>query len=197
MCNNTAPLFIKNKSTWINKERERWASQFSIPVRQKVPRTFPVSTVNAMRALVALQMDLGADRAEDVAKVVEVLWAMLWNPDAVTVQELRDEGGKGDFDVKSVEQLKALMGTVVGGDVAERVMARIGEKDVKDQLSENTKKAFEAGAFGLPWFHCVNSKGEEEGFWGFDHLGQVCRFLGLDAGKLDNSGNSKQVRALL
>lgn len=29
----------------------------------------------------------------------------------------------------------------------------------------------------------TNSKGEKEGFWGFDHLGQVVEFLGLEKPK--------------
>jgi hypothetical protein len=40
--------------------------------------------------------------------------------------------------------------------------------------------AFNDGAFGLPWFTCINSEGKTEGFWGLDHLGQVSDFLGLD-----------------
>lgn len=52
----------------------------------------------------------------------------------------------------------------------------------------------EIGAFGLPWFQCRNAEGTEEGFWGFDHLGQVVGFLGLD-GEID--GGRGRVRALL
>lgn len=53
-------------------------------------------------------------------------------------------------------------------------------KEGKALLVKNTDKALQDGAFGLPWFMCTNSKGETEGFWGVDHLGQVCNFLGLD-----------------
>ncbi len=53
----------------------------------------------------------------------------------------------------------------------------------KKQLVKNTDRAFAEGAFGLPWMTCVNSKGETEGFWGVDHLGQVAQFLGLDKPK--------------
>lgn len=145
-----------------------------------------------MRALVALQMEAGP---EEVAKVTEAFWAMIWNPDAVKADELRDEGGKGEFDVKSAETLKKVMGGIVGTDLAGRVMGRIGEKDVKDRLSANTQRAFEAGAFGLPWFECENSKGEKEGFWGFDHVGMVCRFLGLDVDRLSPKGG--RIQAML
>lgn len=53
----------------------------------------------------------------------------------------------------------------------------------KKVLGENTDKALADGAFGLPWFVCVNEKGEKEGFWGVDHIGQVCVFLGLEKPK--------------
>jgi 2-hydroxychromene-2-carboxylate isomerase len=43
----------------------------------------------------------------------------------------------------------------------------------------NTDKAYDDGAFGLPWFTCTNSAGKTEGFWGVDYLGQVTSFLGL------------------
>lgn len=51
---------------------------------------------------------------------------------------------------------------------------------MKELLNKNTNAALEDGAFGLPWFMCTNEKGEKEGFWGVDHLGQVALFLGLD-----------------
>jgi 2-hydroxychromene-2-carboxylate isomerase len=59
----------------------------------------------------------------------------------------------------------------------------MSKKEGKDLLLKNTDKAFEDGAFGLPWFKCTNSKGETEGFWGVDHLGQVTDFLGLERPK--------------
>jgi 2-hydroxychromene-2-carboxylate isomerase len=68
-------------------------------------------------------------------------------------------------------------------------MRRMGEGDVKARLGRMTERAFEEGAFGLPWFQCENERGEKEGFWGFDHLGQVVKFLDLDGGK--------DIRALL
>lgn len=78
----------------------------------------------------------------------------------------------------------------LGKDVAGEVVKRIGEKEVKSRLIENTNQAFERGAFGLPWFWCRNRKGDEEGFWGFDHLGQVARFLEVD-------GAEERLRPLL
>lgn len=54
------------------------------------------------------------------------------------------------------------------------------QPQIKGLLASNTDRAFKSGAFGLPWFECTNPKGQTEGFWGVDHLGQVADFLGLD-----------------
>lgn len=56
-------------------------------------------------------------------------------------------------------------------------------KEGKPILLKNTDKALADGAFGLPWYTCTNSKGETEGFWGVDHLGQVCEYLDLEKPK--------------
>ena len=61
--------------------------------------------------------------------------------------------------------------------------SQITQPEVKALLSANTDRAFKAGAFGLPWFECTNAAGEQQGFWGIDHLGQVVDFLGLERGK--------------
>lgn len=50
----------------------------------------------------------------------------------------------------------------------------------KTALKENTDQAFADGAFGLPWMVCTNSRGQTEGFWGVDHMGQVLQFMGLE-----------------
>ena len=49
----------------------------------------------------------------------------------------------------------------------------MGGGGAEKKLVENTEGAFESGAFGVPWFECEDIGGAREGFWGFDHLGQV------------------------
>ena len=39
--------------------------------------------------------------------------------------------------------------------------------------------AISDGACGLTWIAATNTKGDKESFWGFAHLGQVVRHLGL------------------
>lgn len=56
-------------------------------------------------------------------------------------------------------------------------------KEGKALLLKNTDEALAEGAFGLPWMVCTNSEGKKEGFWGFDHFGQIVDFLGIDRPK--------------
>lgn len=60
----------------------------------------------------------------------------------------------------------------------------MAKNEGKTLLLQNTDKAYDDGAFGLPWFNCTNSEGKTEGFWGVDHLGQVTNFLGLEMPKI-------------
>ncbi|KAJ4509628.1 hypothetical protein HRR83_007057 [Exophiala dermatitidis] len=93
-----------------------------------------------------------------------------------------------------------ILAKVLGQDVVAEILEKhISSPEVKKQLSENTDQAIADGAFGLPWFKCRNGRGDVEGFWGFDHLGQVVRFLGLDDDEDNNDGEGKgqKIRALL
>ncbi|TKA72117.1 hypothetical protein B0A55_06525 [Friedmanniomyces simplex] len=71
--------------------------------------------------------------------------------------------------------------TSVLGETSTREIVRLaGEAEAKELLKANTDLAVREGAFGLPWFVATDAEGRREGFWGFDHLGQVVDFLGLE-----------------
>jgi 2-hydroxychromene-2-carboxylate isomerase len=57
--------------------------------------------------------------------------------------------------------------------------------EVKALLREHTEKAISGGSPGVPWIKARNLEEQEECYWGFDHLGQAARFLGL--GKLSGA----------
>jgi glutathione S-transferase kappa 1 len=50
----------------------------------------------------------------------------------------------------------------------ECIVRASGEKEWKDNLMANTKKALDQGAFGAPWHWVKNSEGEQEPFFGSD-----------------------------
>ncbi|CAJ2510679.1 Uu.00g063040.m01.CDS01 [Anthostomella pinea] len=157
-CGNTAPIQIKNKDKWVNRERVRWAQAFAIPMTAASPPDFPPNTVHVMRVLcqIASQDQL----AQTLARLFHALWV-----------EHRA--------VASADVFAPVLREVLGPAEAERVLAAATTTG-KATLKENTDRAFAAGAFGLPWMECTNSAGATEGFWGVDHLGQVLQFLGLE-----------------
>ena len=57
--------------------------------------------------------------------------------------------------------------------------------EAKKALRDNGDEALKEGCFGLPWFVAENEKGQKEGFWGVDHIGQVMEFLDV---KLESEG---------
>ncbi len=142
------------------------------------PKGFPKPTIQLQRFLTSLWLEGNqeAGKQDVFVKAVDTLWETLWTkPDA------------GDLSVPDV--FAKVLTPVLGEEVVKHHVERLGSPEVKKQLLQNTDRSFKEGAFGLPWFQCENSKGEVEGLWGFDHLGQVLRFM-----ELDGKG---EVRALL
>lgn len=171
-CKNVPPITIKNKDKWINVERQRWARQFNIPMRNDTPPGFPPMTLSTMRILCSLEVEA----PEKMPLALDRLYAALWSPDSVRGADEAKADGK-NFDIKNPEVVKALLTDekALGKALTEKIIGGMADKEVKANLLKNTQKAFEEGAFGLPWFCCTNAEGKTEGFWGFDHLGQVVR----------------------
>lgn len=59
-------------------------------------------------------------------------------------------------------------------------MESVSRPEVKRLLTENTERALEKGAFGLPWFVARDGEGREDVFFGFDRLAMVVEHLGLE-----------------
>jgi len=162
-CDNRAPIEIRNKGDWLNLERLRWARQFHIPMSQHFPAGFPKPTLHLQRFLTALSVA----RPDLLPTALDALYAALWTE-------------PNEADLPDPKVFGPLLAKVLGEDVVRENLDRMGAADVKKRLVGNTDRAFAEGAFGLPWFRCENADGQVESFWGFDHLGQVVRFLGLD-----------------
>ncbi|KAJ5145057.1 thioredoxin-like protein [Penicillium atrosanguineum] len=161
-CNNSPPINIKNKDKWINKERERWAKYFSVPMADKTPDGFPVRTLAVQRALCALSQKAPAK----MPAVLEALYRAFWV--------------ERNSKIGEPEGFQPILESVLGKQDTEEILSAMGQPDVKGLLMSNTDRAFKEGAFGLPWVVCTDANGKTEGFWGVDHLGQVADFLGLD-----------------
>ncbi|KAK1772998.1 HCCA isomerase/glutathione S-transferase kappa [Phialemonium atrogriseum] len=162
-CGNTPPMNIKNKDKWIAAERLRWAKAFSIPLKEDMPQNFPPLTLNTMRALAAIHTADGKNQGR-LVRTLDVLFHKYWVDHTPTHE---------------TETLRSILTDILGEREAEEVLAdaaTVGKK----ALMENTDRAFDDGAFGLPWMICTNTEGQTEAFWGVDHLGQVLQFLGAE-----------------
>ncbi|OCK77211.1 HCCA isomerase/glutathione S-transferase kappa [Lepidopterella palustris CBS 459.81] len=162
-CGNTPPLQIKNKDKWINTERIRWSTLYHIPISPALPPGFPISTLPLQRSLVSLSLSHPSALPAALTAFYNAFWV-----DYAAPQE-------------PANLLKILAEVLDGGEEeARRVVERAGGKEAKEGLVRNTDAAMGEGAFGLPWFVATNFKGEKEGFWGFDHIGQMLDHLGLE-----------------
>ncbi|KAF1815471.1 thioredoxin-like protein [Eremomyces bilateralis CBS 781.70] len=160
-CGNAAPIMIKNKGPYINKERERWAKLFNIPIGG-TPAGFPARTLPVQRALTAFSVSPYADK---LPQVIDALYHEYW----VLGKPIAETQVHG-----------AAFAKVIGEEATKEMLRKANDKDVKDLLTKRTSTSVEEGAFGIPYFVATNSNGETDGFWGFSHLGLVVDHLGLE-----------------
>lgn len=85
-------------------------------------------------------------------------------------------------NIGSVDVVAKGLTTVFGEAKAGEILETMKTAEGKKRLNDNTGKALEAGAFGVPFFVAANSEGKEEVFFGVDRLGMIVDFLGLGRG---------------
>ncbi len=124
---------------------ERWAARWGVPFR--FPSRFPMNTVTAMRAWLALPE---ARRGAFQRAVFRAYWA-------------------DDRDIADPSVLAELL----GGDDGPAVLERARTPAVKDALRDATQQAMDAGVFGVPTW-VVDGR---ELIWGQDRLPLVERAL--------------------
>ncbi|KAH8621087.1 hypothetical protein IG631_24252 [Alternaria alternata] len=103
-------------------------------ILKDTPPGFPVNTLPIQRALVSLSLS----HPQKVERAIELFYQNFW------VQW---------NDPTKPETLQAILKTVLDSDEeARKVIERTRTEEIKQKLGKNTTKAFEDGAFGLPWF---------------------------------------------
>jgi 2-hydroxychromene-2-carboxylate isomerase len=135
---------VKNKREFHALETKRFVERFAVKPYTWNP-SFPVNTLNLMRAAVAAQLEGVFE------KYVDAAFHHMWSePKKMDDPEIA---------------LKAL--TASGLDAA-KLFARAQEPEVKAKLIENTQSAVERGAFGSPTFFVG-----KEMFFGKEQLREV------------------------
>ncbi|KAF2861151.1 HCCA isomerase/glutathione S-transferase kappa [Piedraia hortae CBS 480.64] len=164
MTHNTPPIRILNKGAWTEKERKRLAKKYNIPIAEYAPKNFPPNTLKAMRALAAVPEG-------KLRECVEALYRRIWV--------------EGNADVQDEEVFGRILRGVLGDDEGKRVVERSKTEEIKELVKKNTQKAFDEGAFGLPYIVMEDDKGKRDAVWGFDHVDLVWEFFGEELkGKL-------------
>jgi hypothetical protein len=104
------------------------------------PDPFPQPTLNTQRALCAIE----ASQPDRIADCFTALYQAFWVE------------GK---TIGKPEVFGPVLAKVIGEDGAKAAIEKMGQPEAKKRLSENSDKAMEEGAFGLPWFVATNSEG--------------------------------------
>ncbi|KAF9906774.1 Glutathione S-transferase kappa 1 [Linnemannia zychae] len=156
---NQAPANVAAKGAYMMADLERLSVATGIPLQ--FSSNFPTMTVPASRLLVVIQKNESVATYEQCVEK-EAYWAE-------------------DKDVGQQEILISTVASILGSvDKATEYMQQTSEKEIKQQLINNTNEAIEAGAFGAPTF-IVKKAGSDEPhmFFGSDRFEVITSFLGL------------------
>ena len=75
---------------------------------------------------------------------------------------------KDQMNLENPEIMKETLLRHFSQEQVKGIMEATTSPEYKQKLSDNTKTALKAGAFGCPWFAVTNSKGVTEPFFGSD-----------------------------
>ncbi|KAG0308131.1 Glutathione S-transferase kappa 1 [Linnemannia gamsii] len=155
---NQAPANVAAKGAYMFKDLARVSAATGIPL--KFPSNFPTMTVPASRLLVIIQKTESVATYEQCVEK-EAYWAE-------------------DQDVGQQEILISALTPILGADKAAKYMQQTSEKEIKQQLIDNTNEAIDAGAFGAPTF-IIKKAGSDKPhlFFGSDRFEVMASFLGL------------------
>lgn len=142
---------VKGKNAYAMLEMNRFIAKYGLD-RFKMNPKFPFNSITLLRLLIA------AEESQRDA-LVELMLAAIW------------EDG---VDGSDKEAIAGVLDNA--GFNAEDLLARTQDPVIKQQLVDNTERAVERGAFGIPTMF-VDIGGGEEMFFGKERLGQIAEML--------------------
>jgi 2-hydroxychromene-2-carboxylate isomerase len=137
--------FSAPKLAWMITDLRRSAAELGLEMR--VPNTFPVNGLYALRGAIAAQ------RAGRFAAYHRAIYEATW------------QRGR---DISTKESLVALANELGFPEIT----SQLDDASIKDELRANTEGVIKRGAFGLPTFFVG-----AEMFWGHDRMDQVAAEL--------------------
>ena len=147
---NQSPVVVSAKAVYMNDDLQRFAKRYGVPFRFN-PH-FPINTLALMRGAVAYQDDaISSSTYRDA--IFEAIWVEACNlNDPTVVNHVLSRAGLDPV----------------------RLMKRIGQQTVKNQLIANTEEAVNRGVFGAPTFFVGDQM-----FFGQDRLDFVTEALSV------------------
>lgn len=145
------PAEIETKRNYLMRDCLRYTKLHNIPFNP--PAQLPFNSLYAQR--ISLQECAGEQQFE----VIDLFFKAAW----VDGEDL----GKAEVVEKILE---------MNGHPAGKWLERVGDRDLRAALKQNTKNAIEKGIFGLPSILVDNGK-RQELFWGNDSLPYLKLFL--------------------
>ncbi len=125
---------------YMSEDTSRWAAQYG--VQMQIPKSFPVSTVQALRACIAAELDGNGEQA------MHALFRAYW----VEGEDISDPSA-----IESALERAGLNGKAL--------VEATQKQEIKDVLRKNTDLALGRGVFGVPTIFIG-----ERSFWGNDRL---------------------------
>jgi 2-hydroxychromene-2-carboxylate isomerase len=138
------PAEIPTKRDYLMKDCLRFSALRNIPFR--APKSLPFNSLYALRVSL-----LGCSGPEQL-KTIDGLYRAAW------------EHGRDLGNSETVEDVLNSLGLP-----GAKWLERVGDKDLRKALKQNTNEAIERGVFGLPTF-LVNNGDKTELFWGNDSI---------------------------
>jgi 2-hydroxychromene-2-carboxylate isomerase len=139
---NRSPMEVPAKGRYMQQDLERFARRLGVVFRHN-PH-FPINTLMLMRAIIGLQMR----EPQRMGPFADAAFRAIW----VDGQPMNDPA------VFSAVLQRA-------GFDAEKILALVGDAEVKERLKTATQEAVARGVFGAPTFFVGDTM-----FWGQDRL---------------------------
>ncbi|KEF56373.1 uncharacterized protein A1O9_07954 [Exophiala aquamarina CBS 119918] len=188
---------LPDKVAWMTTDLTRWANQYHIPWKPGWPENYPFRATTLKVSSSVVRRTCRAGFVSGVArshvqltscycstyKVQRVLAATALDypdryPEAISALYHAFWAQKKGVQLPEVHY--PIVVGMLGEERAKKVLQRSSSDEIKARLKQNTETAIANGCPGLPWIVATSVEGQKEKFWGFDHLGQVASFLGLE-----------------
>lgn len=162
---NKPPMFVGTKALYMQSDLQQLSQLYKIPM--KMPDDIykviiEKGSMNAQRLLTAVKMEYPPESVEALSRQ---LWGRVW--------------GRNEDICELTSLTEAMLRAGFGEQEASRMVGRLNEKDVRNNLKQTTQVAFNKyKAFGAPSIVVEGGQGREKLVFGSDRMEVIAQMLG-------------------